>query len=623
VGSSVRPSSAPPRAATSAKALVGPPEDPRVPLRLTVTRGALGMELYEPIEVGPLIVERLSLTFAGLRFPVDLSGGVPRFRSRRGELQELLLRVRLADLARFAQKRIGEPFGPLVKPPAIWSIPGGLGVGLVAEHSALAFDLLWAADDGSAQLVVSRARGFGLAAPALGIALRACDAVVSGLGQRHGRVLRISDVGARVGRALLPAVGARAPASAGVRFGDLFQELDELLIALDATFAPPALGDDAARALALARLTREADDALGESRLDDARENLLEALEQAPRHPEIVRTLCELDAAVPGRAEAALGLLSESLPVAAAGAVGAELLMACGDVTGALTALERGASNESFAPLAALLLTRASELGGGAQLLYFLDRAVATAPTLAMPHQARLAARLARGDVGGALADAEHLEAMASGSAARHAVCSRAAKHLLAAGYVKEAGRAFERALRYVPDDARATAGLGRALLAAGLQARAIALLERAVALSERRGEPDGEALLELARLFGEKLGDLPQAIARARQVPASAVEAEAARHLEGLYRSRIGDRVGASLAYGRLRESIELSGAKGPATIGRLRDAARFELSERDDVMLAERHLALALRLAPGDPEVTADYRKAAQLLDERSRKR
>jgi tetratricopeptide (TPR) repeat protein len=188
---------------------------------------------------------------------------------------------------------------------------------------------------------------------------------------------------------------------------------------------------------------------------------------------------------------------------------------------------------------------------------------------------------------------------------------------------VKEAGRAFERALRYVPDDARATAGLGRALLAAGLQARAIALLERAVVLSERRGEPDGEALLELSRLFGEKLGDLPQAIARARQVPPSAAEAEAARHLEGLYRSRIGDRVGASLAYGRLRETVELSGAKGPATIGRLRDAARFELSERDDVMLAERHLALALRLAPGDPEAAAEYRKAAQLLDERNRRR
>jgi tetratricopeptide (TPR) repeat protein len=316
-------------------------------------------------------------------------------------------------------------------------------------------------------------------------------------------------------------------------------------------------------------------------------------------------------------------MLVETLPAVAAGAVGAELLVASGDVPGALAALERGAAEESFAPLAALLLTRAAELAGGSQLLYYLDRAVATAPTLAMPHQARLEARLGRGDVNGALADAEHLEAMASGAAARHAVCSRAAQGLLAAGYVKEAGRAFERALRYMPDDARATAGLGRALLAAGLQARAIAMFERAVLLSERRGEPDGQALLELARLFGEKLGDLPQAIARARHVPASAPEAESARHLEGLYRGRIGDRVGASLAFGKLRETIELSGAKGAPTVQRLRDAARFELTERDDVMLAERHLALALRLAPSDPDVAADYRKAAQLLDERKRQR
>ena len=173
-----------------------------------------------------------------------------------------------------------------------------------------------------------------------------------------------------------------------------------------------------------------------------------------------------------------------------------------------------------------------------------------------------------------------------------------------------------------MPDDARATAGLGRALLAAGLQARAIALFERAVTLSEQRGEPDGEALLELSRLFAEKLGDLPQAIARARHVPPSSPQAEAARHLEGVYRSRIGDRVGASLAFARLREVIELSGAKGADTLARLRDAARFELGERDDAMLAERHLALALRLAPKDADVAAEYRKAAQLLDERKRK-
>jgi tetratricopeptide (TPR) repeat protein len=254
--------------------------------------------------------------------------------------------------------------------------------------------------------------------------------------------------------------------------------------------------------------------------------------------------------------------------------------------------------------------------------MHLLDRAVATAPTLAHAHQARLAARLERGDVNGALSDAEHLEAMASGAPARHAACINAARSLLATGYVKEAGRAFERALRYMPDDAHATAGLGRALLAAGLTSRAIALFERSIALSEKRGKPDGEALLELARLLAEQLRDLPQAIARTRQVPPEAAQAEQARHLEALYRSRIGDRIGASLAYGRMRETIELSGASSAVTVSRLRDAARFEIAERDDATLAERHLALALRLAPQDEELAGEYRHAASLLDQRQRK-
>jgi tetratricopeptide (TPR) repeat protein len=196
-------------------------------------------------------------------------------------------------------------------------------------------------------------------------------------------------------------------------------------------------------------------------------------------------------------------------------------------------------------------------------------------------------------------------------------VCLEVAKKLLGAGFVKDAGRAFERALRYGPDDPDATVGLGRALLAGGLTARAIALFERALTLSERRGAPDPQALVELARLYAEHLQDLPQAIARARQVPPDAREAEAARHLEASYRSRIGDRVGASQAYARLREVIELSGATGHDTILRLREAARFELTERRDATLAERHLALALRLSPQDPEVASEYRRAAEALD------
>ncbi|HEY3252644.1 MAG TPA: hypothetical protein VGJ91_01805, partial [Polyangiaceae bacterium] len=75
-------------------------DEQRVPLRLTVTRGVLGMELYEPIVLGPIDVTRLSITLPNLKFPLDLSGGVPHFRHRRGELEQAVLTSTLTRLAR-------------------------------------------------------------------------------------------------------------------------------------------------------------------------------------------------------------------------------------------------------------------------------------------------------------------------------------------------------------------------------------------------------------------------------------------------------------------------------------------------------------------------------------------
>ncbi|MEB2323383.1 MAG: hypothetical protein OZ921_12785, partial [Sorangiineae bacterium] len=83
------------------------PDEPRVPLRLIVTRGALGLELYEPVELGPLSVRRLSLTLPGLAFPLDLSGGVRVFRHRRGELETLELALAPESRARGREPRGG------------------------------------------------------------------------------------------------------------------------------------------------------------------------------------------------------------------------------------------------------------------------------------------------------------------------------------------------------------------------------------------------------------------------------------------------------------------------------------------------------------------------------------
>ena len=585
-----------------------------MPLRLTVTRGVLGMELYEPIALGPLDVVRLSITLPNLKFPLDLSGGVPQFRHRRGELEHATLRTDWTRLARFFGSRLLSVLGPLVRPPAVFARAQGVGVGLVAQSAALAFDLLWVPEERHARFVISEARGVGLSGPALGYALRAVDSMFLGLGERSGRVISIPDAGAVLGRVLLPAVGARAPAAKRVRFGMLTASADDVRLELDASFGPAALSADGTRALELAQLVQVADEALGRGAADEARAGYLSALEQAPRQPELVRLIADIDLQVAERAEAALGMVVESMPITEAGLTGAELLWRLGDFDGAWEALNRALEHESYAPLSALSLCRLAEKEPSvSNRRTALDRAVALAPGLELPRVRRFAARLERGDSEGALADAEHLEAMTPGALGKHEKNLRAARAFSAAGFAREARRCFERALRYSPDDARATAGLARALLEAGLRERAVTLLVRAVALSERTGQPDADSLLDLARVLATDLKDLPQAIARVRQISASSARHVEARYLEAHWRAALGDVAGASLVYGRMREAIELASEVPANAAAYLLQAADFELSVERDVLAAERHLAVAVRVAPHDPTVSERYRAVA----------
>ena len=597
-------------------------EDQRVPLRLTATRGELGLELYEPVEIGPLLVRQLSVSLPGLRFPIDLSGGVPKFRHRRGRLEHLRLELELGALEGYVARRLGSALGPLARTPSAWALPNGIGFGFVGQGTALAFDLVWAPAHGDAQFVVDNARGAGFDVPALAVALRVIDTVSAGLAARRGRLLVVSGVPGRLGRWLLPAVGARAPAAGGVRFGKLEVVARRLAVELDAHADPPELGFQAARAFELSTLVTPADDALAAGEVDAARQAYLTALESAPRHPELSRLVAEIDALAGGRHEAALSLLVESLPATQAGMVGAQLLAAAGDRLGAREAVQGAVRHEPFAPLAALFWCRLAELESEAyERAAALDRAVAHAPGLAAVRWARFEQRLARGDAAGAVADAEHLEAIASGARTRHEVCRLAARKLLDAGFEAQSGRLFERALRYVPDDAAATAGLARALVLAGHPRRALPLLERAIELGERAGGLDADSLLDLAKILAEQAGDLPQAIARARGVPAASPRLVEARYLEGTWRARLGDRVGASLAFGRLREAIELRREPKIEWAAFLLEAADNSLKIDADPAAAERHLAIALRISPHDQQLAAQYREVSRLLAERAR--
>src|SRR4051812_29998047 len=113
----------------------------KIPLRLAVTKGGLGLELDGALPLGFCDIEQLSISLVGLSFPVDLSGGVARFRHRRGSLEHLSLAARrdkvVAALAP-AMRGVLAPESPAV---TVAGIPGGAMVGICSGTQALAFDL--------------------------------------------------------------------------------------------------------------------------------------------------------------------------------------------------------------------------------------------------------------------------------------------------------------------------------------------------------------------------------------------------------------------------------------------------------------------------------------------------
>jgi tetratricopeptide (TPR) repeat protein len=582
----------------------------------------LGLEIYEPFDIGPLRVEHLAQSFVGLRFPLDLSGGVPAFRHRRGNLERVVISTDCARVARWMEARLKVLLGPLARPLDVWWHESGLSVGLVRDSSALTWDLHWAPILGDARWVVSNARGWGGDTPALAEVLRFMDVLAGKLFERRGRALLLKRAGRSIGRTLLPGVGARAPAAADVTFSRLHFDEPTCRIELDSALAQAELSAPTMRAVEISRICETGDEALLRGDFETARNQFLFALESSPRQPELVLSIAELDLRM-GRVEAALGLIEESMPILASSIVGAQVLIGRGEIDTAREVLSQAATDERYAPLASLLqLARARLEEDTLQRRLILDTAVAAAPSLAQVRWARLDARAQSGDASGATADAQHLEAAASGRQARFLVCRRAADSMLSAGFETNAATFYQRALRYAPDDVGAMLGLATALHSLGDSLRAIPLLERAIQIGTDTGQCIGGASVTLAGLVATKLGDLPQAVSRLRSVPNEDPDAITARGLEGRYRLMLGDVVGASLAYGRMRELIAVSVQPGKS-VELLMEAARFERDVVRDPAAAERHLALALRTAPNHGGVRELYREVAAVVAARWQRR
>lgn len=643
-------------------------------LRLAIGKTGVGLELERPTTVGGIRVAALVTTFRGLKFPVDVSGGVAKFRHRRGELQRLDVEIAARSLERWVAPRLAGLLS--TRSPDVWISVGesaatvcisiereaerggssgrasgstgaasasnaGSTVHPLAPAPALAFDVHAMFEGENAVLVVANARGANLAATATELALAALDALVGEFAERCGAVFTVRQAARALSAALLPEAGARIPTTDGVVWNVSAHDRDTWFFQAERGAVPSPPTDAAVRTRATAVLLSDGDDALVAGDLERAREAFLTALERAPRQDEIVRRIVEIDARTAGREEALLALVGESIDPtrartasATTGTLRGELLAAMGDVTSAIAHLEHVGHAEPAPALASRVFERAASLGGEPFLAAnWLDHALARWPRAISARWARVSVRLALGRIEEAIADVAHLEALARGARAKHAVWVRAGHAFHAAGLGSRARAIFERALRYEPDDAYALAGLGEALISEGAAARGVAILTRALGLLQDRGEASGSLLLALARAFAEHLDDAPTAIAHAAAIAPEAAEAPVARGLEGRWRARLGDVVGSSLAFARMREMASALAPAPPAAstaavrdsaamaglgplVELLREAASLETERRGDLLAAQRHLAVALRLAPHDSLVQTAYRSAGSAI-------
>lgn len=606
-----------PSSSSQRRAKPNAPEPP-TPLRLVAFRGGLGIELYESIGVGPLRIEELTWSLPGVTFPLELGGGVRSFRHRRGLLQRLVVSIGLSELEQWLTKRLDQQaeFGALLRPVAVWPLPEGLGLGVFGERGVIAADLLWLPQDGDGGFVVSHPRGvLDTPQPPLTSALMLVSRALGELQTHTGRVVRLTDFARNLVRAVLPGLGFRLPAVGGVRCGGFEFRSDRIVIAVDRGFPVWAMPAPVTRAREFAAVALGGDTALLAGDWSSARRAYVAALEQAPRHPELSQTIAAIDAHFEERAEAALGMLVESLPAVEFGLVGAQLLAKTGDTEGARLAVSKLAGHERFPPLCAAYWVKLSEwLPSSIEKAEVIELALACSAASVVARWARFRSRVEVGDVNGAVADAEHLEASARGADAKHTALLQAAQELSNVGFVDAAAKLYERALRYSPSDPRSSLGVALGLIEAGKYERATVVLQRTLDLATTDEGVASETNLALGRLLAEHAGDLPAAIARVRRVTGLGRASVEARGFEAQWRGQIGDVAGATLAFARLGETIAASPEVTAHRAGHwLLQAGKYSLEQLGDPAAAERFLATALRRMPKDPTIADTYRLAA----------
>ncbi len=619
--------------ATTAKPAVSPEvlssnAAPVPSLRLAIGRGGIAIELDDDVALGPVRLVDLSIRLPGLPFPIDVSGGVERFRHRRGQLARLELDLDGDALAPYLARTLRGIVS--AEAPEVWVAVEPWGARLAVRSPAapldhgprpvLAFDLVVDPSERGLRLHVLRPRGVDLPAPARTLALRAVESATHRLAVRSGGRFDLETLPEAVARHLLPDLGLRMPAIDPMQFA-WFATAHRAGSIIASTDPAPELHEHVLRARELHALHERVDHALLEGRLDGARAALLLALEESPHEPALLHLLADLDRQAGGRAEAALSTLARVprtvRPID--GGLAGTLHEECGDVPASLATYTLSAERDDVSWLGSACFRKAASLCEQPfDALEWLDRAIVRDPSDASSHGARVRTAFAAGRPGDARASVEHLDALITGAQTKFEVWIAAGQTARERGFGGEAIALFERALARVPDEPRALAGLGTTMIQERRIARGVALLHKALERAEALDQGTSPIALALAKALADGLDNLPGAIARVRRIPSASEEALEARLLEGRWRASLGDILGASVAFAHFRELARNrvsadSRIRGDLVATGLLEAGRFERQQHHDVLAAHAHASIALELRPTDQAVRAFYRHIA----------
>lgn len=612
---------------------------PARPLRLCVSRGALGIELTVPVRVGPVVVSRLEWGLPGLDYPVDLSAGVKAFLCRPGVIGALELSLDLSSIARRIAMQselfVGEqPECRLLmsKTPEV-----RVCVELWSATRALVFDLVLSSSL-RAQFSVDLPRGVGLPVPALQIALNVLDGAWNEPGEelqsirRRGRSFELASGLERLGLELFPSLGARIPSFGMPTLTNVVVESNGLRLAFEEGTEPLSLGPRGVRLRGLAQATRAADDALVGGNWAETRSALLEVIESSPGCVEALQGLAELDRMIGGREEAARSFLLEARGRAErARSTAPEISIWLDTLEGQMLIERAGSADEGRA-----LLARAAALdpspvfaaflhlqcASGGERLVHLDQALVRAPGLTIARWQRIEERLAvlasrapttreRAEI---LADIEQLDALVQSAGERAQVARRAGALLLAFGLELDATQFLRKAAGLEPRSAVNLALLGRALFQQRELARAIDLFRAALELQPSAALGPEEVLAEfvdevqpqrpsrdevqiqLARALFEFTADTVEPCQIVARVPSRSPSGLLARRLECEWSKLSGERRLRVRATERVLEAASLGWlrSQGEAEL----KAFLFELAE-EEAALGATELAERLRAA------------------------